>query len=313
MRSLRPASILLGVLADKVTFVASALALAGLVGVSAPAFGILAMCLGVAATAVGGFVAAWHARSRYLPHGLAVGVMAVAISPGRFLVNAQWPPAEAAAQHPLWWALSGCSRLPSSSRFRGRMQNQVSLLLSKREGHFALESGHHGELWLDLELLFLHPERVRPLALALAERLARHGATAVCGPLVEGAFLGLMVASSLGVPFSYAERVAKPSAQGLLPIGYRIPDALRGEVAGQRVAVVNDVINAGSAVLGTLEDLRACGAVPVAVGTLAVLGRPAHDLAAKHGVALETLASFPNPIWEPAACPLCARGVPLAR
>jgi orotate phosphoribosyltransferase len=191
------------------------------------------------------------------------------------------------------------------------VQDQVSRLLSRREGHFALESGPHGVLWLDLERLLLHPEQVRPLACTLAERLAPHGVDAVCGPLVEGAFVGLLVASALGVPFSYSERRMHPGAQGLFPVDYRIPDPLRPEVGGKRVAVVNDVINAGSAVRGTLDDLAACGAAPVAVGTLAILGRAAHDLAAERGLALETLASFPNEIWEPAACPLCAEGVPL--
>jgi hypothetical protein len=61
-------------------------------------------------------------------------------------------------------------------------------------------------------------------------------------------------------------------------------------------------------------DLRAgaqkqCGAQPVAIGTLAVYGDAASELAAAHGVALEALASFPSRIWEPSACPLCAKGV----
>jgi orotate phosphoribosyltransferase len=103
------------------------------------------------------------------------------------------------------------------------VQNEVSRLLSKREGHFALESGHHGELWLDLELLFLHPPRIQPLAAALSERIAKHGVEAVCGPLVEGAFVGLMVASALGVPFAYSERVLEPDARGLSPFGIASP------------------------------------------------------------------------------------------
>jgi orotate phosphoribosyltransferase len=78
------------------------------------------------------------------------------------------------------------------------------------------------------------------------------------------------------------------------------------------VAVVNDVINAGSAVRGTLDDLEACGAVPVVVGTLAVLGQAAQALAVDRGLGLESLASFPNRIWEPGDCPLCAQGVALA-
>ena len=191
------------------------------------------------------------------------------------------------------------------------MQDQVAQLIPKREGHFVFESGHHGQVWLDLELLLLNPGRVQPLAEALAERLRRHQATAVCGPLVEGAFVGLMVASSLRLPFSYSQPVRDHRAQDLYPVSYPIPRPLQRELQGKRVAIVNDVINAGSAVRSTLAALNQCGAQPVAIGTLAVYGHAASELAARHGVALEALASFPSRIWEPSACPLCAEGVPL--
>jgi orotate phosphoribosyltransferase len=105
------------------------------------------------------------------------------------------------------------------------MQEQVAQLLPKREGHFVFESGHHGQVWLDLELLLLHPERVRPLAEALAGRLRRYHAAAVCGPLVEGAFVGLMVASSLRLPFSYSAPVREHRAAGLFPVSYANPKA----------------------------------------------------------------------------------------
>src|SRR2546430_572090 len=95
------------------------------------------------------------------------------------------------------------------------MQEQVAQLLPQREGHFVFESGHHGQVWLDLELLLLHPERVQPLAAALADRLRRHQIAAVCGPLVEGAFVGLMVASRLRLPFSYSQPVKDHRAAGL--------------------------------------------------------------------------------------------------
>ena len=191
------------------------------------------------------------------------------------------------------------------------MQDQIAQLLPKREGHFVFESGHHGQVWLDLERLLLHPERVQPLAEALADRLRGHRAEAVCGPLVEGAFVGLMVALSLRLPFSYSEPVRDHRAAGLFPVSYPIPMPLVAELRGKRVAIVNDVVNAGSAVRGTLASLKQCGAHPIVIGTLAVYGRAATELAASHGVALETLASFPNRIWEPSVCPLCAEGVPL--
>jgi len=131
------------------------------------------------------------------------------------------------------------------------MQNDVLELLAIRRGHFLLESGHHGELWLDLELLYRRPRRVEPLCSELARRIASLSIDAVCGPLIEGAFVALTVASELNLEYSYAERFARASSDGLFSAGYRIPEALRESVRGKRVAIVNDVINAGSAVRGT--------------------------------------------------------------
>jgi hypothetical protein len=52
-------------------------------------------------------------------------------------------------------------------------------LLEPRRGHFALESGHHGELWLELESLFVWPSRTARFAGELARRLAPAGIEAV--------------------------------------------------------------------------------------------------------------------------------------
>src|SRR5258708_16758332 len=67
------------------------------------------------------------------------------------------------------------------------MQQQLLNLLSARQGHFRYESGYHGDLWLDLDLLFLRPRRVQPFAVELAHQLAHHNIAAVCGPLIGGA------------------------------------------------------------------------------------------------------------------------------
>ena len=191
------------------------------------------------------------------------------------------------------------------------LRAEVARLLPFRRGHFALESGHHGDSWLDLDLLCLRPASVRRLARELAARLEEHGIEAVCGPLVEGAFVALLVAEALEVPFTYSERLPGRVDTGLFPFRYELPKGLTRVVAGRRVAIVNDVINAGSAVRGTLEHLRAAGAVPVAVGTLATLGGRGSRLAAENQLAFETLLAIENEIWAPADCPLCARDVPL--
>jgi orotate phosphoribosyltransferase len=184
-------------------------------------------------------------------------------------------------------------------------------LLPVRQGHFLLESGHHGDRWIDLELLCLRPRLLQPLIDELAERLGTLGIDAVCGPLVEGAFVGLMVATQLDVEFTYTERTLRPTPDRLFPASYSLPLSLRGKVCGKRVAIVNDVINAGSAVRGTFAYLQECGANVIAIGTLLVLGSAAAEFASRMNVVLHSLAILPNSLWTPSACPLCAAGIPL--
>jgi orotate phosphoribosyltransferase len=130
-------------------------------------------------------------------------------------------------------------------------------------------------LWLDLELLCMRPRLIQPAAAELARRLSVLDVDAVCGPLVEGAFVGLMVAAELGVEFAYSERCAQPAEDGLFPAGYRVPGVLHSRLRNKRVAIMNDVVNAGSAVRGTFAALIRCEARPVAIGALAVLGMAA--------------------------------------
>jgi orotate phosphoribosyltransferase len=192
------------------------------------------------------------------------------------------------------------------------MTEQLLALLAPRRGHFRYESGHHGELWLAIAQMYLHPHRLRPFAAELARRLARHGVEAVCAPLVEGALLGQMVAEELRVEFFFAEQFARTNDDSLFPVGYRIPEALRPYARGKATAVVDDVINAGSAVRGALADLRAWGAKPIVLGSLLALGSAPSALAASEAVPLESLGTLPNILWDPAKCPLCASGTPLA-
>jgi orotate phosphoribosyltransferase len=193
----------------------------------------------------------------------------------------------------------------------GSMRDSLHDLLPARTGHFQLESGHHGDLWLDLDALFLRPNRLRPFVAALAARLALHGVEAVCGPLEGGAFVAQAVAAELDAEFYFAERIASGTGGEAGPVNYRLPEGLRPRVRGRRVAVVDDAINADSAVRAAVADLGSCGARTVAVGALVVLGDAAPTLAADLGVPLECGCHMPGRLWVPTDCPLCAAGVPL--
>lgn len=189
------------------------------------------------------------------------------------------------------------------------MPTDVLPLVRARRGHFVLESGHHGELWLELEALCLQPTRIRPLTADLATRLARYEIDMVCGPFAEGALVGLMVALELEAQFVYTAYVDDAhSGPTLFPVTYRLPTPLRPAVKGKRIAIVNDVINAGSAVRGTFTELQAAEADVVVVAALALLGDSFSPFATEHHLPIETLAHVPNDIWTPTACPLCAMG-----
>ncbi|MEM9531643.1 MAG: phosphoribosyltransferase family protein [Pseudomonadota bacterium] len=181
-------------------------------------------------------------------------------------------------------------------------------LIPEIRGHFEFESGHHGDTWLELERLFLDPARVKPLAEALGQRVAAHSPDVICGPLTEGAFLGLLVASGLGTPFCYTKREVTDGG-----VQYRLPKAFWKEVEGKRVAIVDDVVNAGSAIEASSKALEEAGANVVAVGALVTYGNAALEIAGARDAQLEALAQKPTRIWEASSCPLCARGVPLER
>jgi orotate phosphoribosyltransferase len=191
------------------------------------------------------------------------------------------------------------------------MKEPLLSLVRARQGHFKLESGHHGDLWLQLETLCLRSRDIQPLAAQLAAKLRQYKMEVVCGPLVEGAYIALLVSLELGCDFVYAERFANTAHKGLYPVEYRLPKALHAAVKSKHVAIVNDVISAGSAVRGAFFDLQSIGADVVAIGALLVLGDSITGFAAEHQVALELLQQMPHNLWTPSRCPLCAAGQPL--
>jgi orotate phosphoribosyltransferase len=191
------------------------------------------------------------------------------------------------------------------------MTDGVLSALPARRGHFRLESGLHTDLWLTLDALFLSPHELAPLTTALANRLRPFGATAVCGPLMGGAFLAQALATELGVHFYYSEPHLPSVASGLFAAEYRIPQGLRSRLHGEKVALVDDVTSAGSSVRATAEALGAEEASIIVVGSLLALGTVAIDHFEALGIPFEALERRQLPAWNPAECPLCKDGVPL--
>ncbi len=196
------------------------------------------------------------------------------------------------------------------------MSSDLLSLVRGRRGHFLYESGHHADMWFDLETLCLNPAALAPHITNLSEVVSKYRPEIICGPLVEGAYVALLVAKELGCEFVYANRFQPPSTVDgqpsiLFPIQYRIPDSLHSAVRGRRVAICNDMISAGSAVRGAYLHLQELGAEVVVVASLMTCGSGFRDFAAHNNLRVEKLSQFDSNLWTPDSCPLCAQGAPL--
>lgn len=174
-----------------------------------------------------------------------------------------------------------------------------------------LESGYHTDLWLSLDGLFVDPKASAYRVKDLSRLITPHRVSAVCGPLLGGAFLAQALARQSGLRFYYTERVQSSSEGGLFTTEYRLPAGLVSGAARERFAVVDDVISAGSSVRATVTALQSAGASTVVVGALLVLGTTAIDHFASLGVPVVTRARQDFNLWSPAECPQCKARVEL--
>ena len=171
------------------------------------------------------------------------------------------------------------------------------------EGHFRLSSGLHSPNYLQCALVLQHPAEAEALGKALGEALAATLAdvkpTAVLSPALGGLIIGHEVARALGVRAMFAERV-----DGTLTLrrGFDLtPD--------DRVVIVEDVLTTGGSTRETMEVARARGAAVVAAA--AVINRSGS--ASPVDVTFAALAVITPPTYQPDACPMCQRGIPVTK
>jgi orotate phosphoribosyltransferase len=179
-----------------------------------------------------------------------------------------------------------------------------------RPGHFLLESGYHTDLWFDLDSLFVDTVKVRSEVKGLANLIRHYQVTAVCGPLLGGAFLAQAVANELDAHF-YFTRKAEPIKEGTFKARYELALSMRQTIGGERVAVVDDVISAGSSTRATVAELQQCGAIVVVVGCFTLFGEKARTYLTSNGIPVVSNSESEFKLWESNSCPLCRENVPL--
>jgi orotate phosphoribosyltransferase len=185
--------------------------------------------------------------------------------------------------------------------------------LPARDGHFLLESCYHTDVWLTLDVLFVDLAAIAPLVDALAGKLRPYEPTAICGSLLGGAFLAQALARAMGVRFYFSEPAAASSTGGLFTVEYRLPPELARRIRGERVAVVDDVISAGSSARATVSAVENAGGSIAVVASLMILGGDGVAHFAAERIPMETLDRRGFSLWKPADCPLCREGRPVER
>ena len=160
-----------------------------------------------------------------------------------------------------------------------------------REGHFVLSSGLHSPVFLQKNLVFMHPERSERLCRALAERI-RHEAgavDAVLSPAVGGIIPGYETARHLGVPAMYLER---EGGVFRLRRGFALEP-------GARVVMVEDIVTTGLSSREAVAAIREAGGEVVAAACIVDRSGGKADVS----VPLIALAAWEVPAYPADALP----------
>ena len=129
-----------------------------------------------------------------------------------------------------------------------------------REGHFVLSSGLHSPVFLQKNLVFMHPARTERLCRALAQKIRALAPEVdlVVSPAVGGIIPGYETARQLDVPSLYVER---EGGQFKLRRGFSIPP-------GAKIAMVEDIVTTGLSSRECIAAIREAGGEVVCAGCI---------------------------------------------
>jgi orotate phosphoribosyltransferase len=167
------------------------------------------------------------------------------------------------------------------------------------EGHFRLSSGLHSTGYLQCALVLQHPAEAELLGRALAERVRKFRASVVLSPALGGIVIGHEVGRGLGVRALFAER---HDGSLMLRRGFVLSET-------DRVLVVEDAVTTGGSTRETMRVATAAGGQ--VVGVASIVDRSGG--LARFDVPFESLLKIDLPTYQPDACPLCAKGLPVVK
>jgi orotate phosphoribosyltransferase len=183
----------------------------------------------------------------------------------------------------------------ASGREAERLLREAGAML---EGHFQLASGKHSALYVEKFRLLEQPLQTDSLCRMIADWARPLNPGLVAGPTTGGILLSYETARHLGLRSIFAE--TDEAGGRSFQRGFSI-------APGERVLVVDDVLTTGGSVRDVLDAVRRLGGEPIGVGV--VIDRSAGKV--DIGVPFFACLTLDLPTYEPGACPLCEKGVPL--
>lgn len=179
-----------------------------------------------------------------------------------------------------------------------------------RNGHFVYQSGKHGSVYIDKDMIYLDSELTSDLCCDMAEPFLEAGIDAIVAPEKGGIILSQWISfhTSLQVnrkvPGFYAEKNGKG--------GFTLT---RGRAASflpnKRVLIAEDVLNSGGSVLNVVRAVRDLGSIVVGVVAIANRGGvTAADVG--NPEIFHTLLDIALEAQEENECSLCANRVPIS-
>ena len=166
------------------------------------------------------------------------------------------------------------------------------------KGHFQLTSGRHSAEYIEKFRIMEDPVATEALCGLIAREFRPAMPAAVVGPAMGGVILSFETAKQLGVRAIFTEK--DPDGRQMFDRGFKLGD-------GEKVLVVDDVLTTGGSVRQVLDLVRATGAEVLGVGFLIDRSGGGVDF----GVPFFACHTMPIESYQPGACPLCEKGLPL--
>lgn len=170
-----------------------------------------------------------------------------------------------------------------------------------QKGHFKLTSGVHSDTYIQCAQVMQHPEFMHNLCSELGRKFRGDDVDVIVGPAIGGIIMAHVMARVLG-PWVRAIFTERENGKMTLRRSFKINQ-------GEKVLVVEDVTTTGSSVREVMDIVKSRQGKVVGVGVLIDRSGGKVDF----GIKTEKLLTVDIKTYLPEECPLCKKGIPVAK